>query len=1076
MTSTSDIKSTFSFDSINITYDFAHSLWAGEFLLPNGSLTREFDDASKAPLSSSLQADFVQAFHQWDQYTVFSINASQTGFADIYAYSADTSLYGSHPDGAVGYFTNDTDTIASYPDSSTYTRAEVAMSNSEPLFSNTAYATFVALHEIGHVLGFSDITNNASSYNTDMTVMSENIAGGDRYAATPMPYDILAIEEKYGANSVATGDDIYSAATGWFTGTNRSLTIEDTGGHNTFSVAGIAGNHVLNLNEAIDANGQWTSSPSIINGQEYVYIAQGTHIQDAIGGDGNDTIYGNALDNNILGGGGNDILYGGAGNDVLNGGDGDDRMLFSGNFGNDVVTGAETLIVNGATISGNAVSDGGDLYHLANGMQVEKLDDHTLRIDAPGGNSITVTDWNPAGNPGGNNGTDGGGTGGGGSGLTGNTYGITLPDSGGAGSNGTQVQAQVQYSYQFEIIHIDGPRDDSQLAPLLQAETHSYGPAGTVSVGDTFFVPNGQPYWGIANKGEWDLSNVPYVFDQSGTDYIVLKATVTDAVTAAGFIPTNGGGPLSIHDYAEDSARFGTGDFTVTGGEAYDWTTALAFVHDANGDGFDDAGYHALDPNAGTLLVGSANDDTLIGGASDDTLAGGDGNDVLMGGAGSDTYEFAGAFGQDSITDTDGQGAVIIDGLTLSGDAVLSGDNEWTLDGHDLQLDGTTLTIHSAGVITIADFTSGELGITLAVPEPLNLTGTSGDDLLTGSGLDDTLSGGDGNDTLVGGAGADSLDGGDGDNTATYAGSSAAISINLASDVNTGGDAQGDVISNVQNITGSAFNDVIHGDFSSNILDGGDGNDTIGSGGGGNDTLYGGNGDDSLTGGDGNDSLIGGAGADVLDGGNGTDTVSYATSSAAVSINLATDVNTGGDAQGDIIFHVEHIVGSAFNDVMVAGSNDIIFEGGDGDDTLTGGAGNAYFLGGNGNDVLTGGSGDDWLDGGAGNNTLSGGDGNNTLVSNGNDTLTGGAGSDTFSFTSGTGVASITDFTGAGIAGGDVLQVTSTVNGITFNSASDVLSHITYGAHDAVLDLGNGHAVTLVGVTTHLVAGDIALI
>src|SRR5262249_52883311 len=67
----------------------------------------------------------------------------------------------------------------------------------------------------------------------------------------------------------------------------------------------------------------------------------------------------------------------------------------------------------------------------------------------------------------------------------------------------------------------------------------------------------------------------------------------------------------------------------------------------------------------------------------------------------------------------------------------------------------------------------------------------------------------------------------------------------------------------------------------------------------GNDTINGGIGDDTLNGGDGDDTLIGGAGADNMDGGAGVDTASYAGSSGAVTVNLATGTGSGGDAAGD---------------------------------------------------------------------------------------------------------------------------------------------------------------------------------
>lgn len=71
-----------------------------------------------------------------------------------------------------------------------------------------------------------------------------------------------------------------------------------------------------------------------------------THIEDAIGGVGDDTIKGSSDDNGLSGGGGNDSLsgglgfddlIGGAGNDSLSGDDGDDAII--GGLGRDALTG-----------------------------------------------------------------------------------------------------------------------------------------------------------------------------------------------------------------------------------------------------------------------------------------------------------------------------------------------------------------------------------------------------------------------------------------------------------------------------------------------------------------------------------------------------------------------------------------------------------------------------------------------------------------------------------------------------------------------------------------------------------------
>jgi Ca2+-binding RTX toxin-like protein len=143
------------------------------------------------------------------------------------------------------------------------------------------------------------------------------------------------------------------------------------------------------------------------------------------------------------------------------------------------------------------------------------------------------------------------------------------------------------------------------------------------------------------------------------------------------------------------------------------------------------------------------------------------------------------------------------------------------------------------------------------------LVGGSGDDLLNGDGGLDRLQGGLGNDSLFGGTeddwlmgegGADLLDGGDGFDIASYSTSKSGVVVNLATGVN-GGDAVGDTLRSIEQITGSAYADSITGDAANNIIEGGAGYDTI-NGGDGDDILLPNWGDDVVDGGDGNDVLV----------------------------------------------------------------------------------------------------------------------------------------------------------------------------------------------------------------------------
>ena len=116
-----------------------------------------------------------------------------------------------------------------------------------------------------------------------------------------------------------------------------------------------------------------------------------------------------------------------------------------------------------------------------------------------------------------------------------------------------------------------------------------------------------------------------------------------------------------------------------------------------------------------------------------------------------------------------------------------------------------------------------------------SVTGSAGDDFISMGAGNDVINGGAGDDMITGGAGADSIDGGTGSNTVRYAGT-AAVTVNLTTNVNSGGQAEGDTLSNIQNIIGSSYNDTLTGDANANIITGGAGADTI-DGGAGADTF-----------------------------------------------------------------------------------------------------------------------------------------------------------------------------------------------------------------------------------------------
>lgn len=291
------------------------------------------------------------------------------------------------------------------------------------------------------------------------------------------------------------------------------------------------------------------------------------------------------------------------------------------------------------------------------------------------------------------------------------------------------------------------------------------------------------------------------------------------------------------------------------------------------------------------------------------------------------------------------------------------------------------------------------------------LVGGGGDDLLAGDQGQDKVAGGAGDfDFLVGGPGGDTLSGGAGiADMAGYFGAPGPVTVDLAAGTATGDGS--DTLTDVEDVDGSRFDDVITGNTASNFLFGEAGNDTLSGGDGDFDGLIGGGGGDSLDGaagedfasfffssagitvnlttgtatGEGTDTLAsiedvegsrhddnftGDAGPnvfwpalgnDVIDGRSGTDTVSYEFAQSAVTANLATGTASGEGT--DTLNGMENLNGSRLNDNLTGDAGSNVLRGLAGDDTLSGGDGDDTLIGGEGADTLDGGNGSDTCDG-----------------------------------------------------------------------------------------------------------------
>ena len=333
------------------------------------------------------------------------------------------------------------------------------------------------------------------------------------------------------------------------------------------------------------------------------------------------------------------------------------------------------------------------------------------------------------------------------------------------------------------------------------------------------------------------------------------------------------------------------------------------------------------------IINGTSNGDTLFGNSVADTVSGLGGNDRLLGGADADSL--GGGDGSDTL-------------LGGVGDASLAGGRGADSLAGGLGLD-TASDVGSLGGVSV-NLATGVLfggdaeGDRLSGIE--NVVGTSFEDFLVGNGVANVLGGGGndvingrgGNDVIDGGEGQDSLDGGGGSDTVSYRGSTEGVGVNLL--LNGGGG--GDTLASIESVDGSLFNDFLFGDNQDNRLQVFDGDDRL-RGFIGNDFLSGGSGGDILLGGFSNDTLDGGTGADVLNGEENIDTPSYAASSSGVkaSLNPADGAGEGGDAQGDRVFNVENITGSAFADFLAGSASSNVLTGGG--DFLIGDSGEGRF-------------------------------------------------------------------------------------------------------------------------------------
>ena len=316
-------------------------------------------------------------------------------------------------------------------------------------------------------------------------------------------------------------------------------------------------------------------------------------------------------------------------------------------------------------------------------------------------------------------------------------------------------------------------------------------------------------------------------------------------------------------------------------------------------------------------------------------------------------------------------------------------------------LDYSAWTIPVVVDLTMGSATSISEGAAGCVVDFENIVGGFEEDLLTGDDKANVLEGGPdddvayglgGDDVFIGGQGIDTFHGGEGSDTVDYSGAPSGVIVDLeigrTPDDGLGGR---DVLSGMENVIGSPFDDTIHGSRAPNRIWAGEGADTVSTpfgrepnelyGEGGDDYLLGGGGADLIRGGPGNDTINGGGGDDVIHGDEGDDDLRGGVGSDVLWGDDGNDHLDGGSDNDDL--HggpgADVLTGGLGNDTLFGDAGDDHLDGGLNDDRLHGGADADVLIGGFGNDELFGDAGNDYLDGGFGDDTLWGGPGDDVF-------------------------------------------------------------------------------------------------